>query len=550
MNTSKYSILIVLACLIFFSCRKEENIIVQDLYAIDKSRTYTENESENRIKEQVWFYYKYLSLWEENIYPKAEDFDLMETTGYIRENFTNYFQTASDVLDYLMGLTRRTTKGYTMTSSFPGENPFRFYKKLKRTTTAEKGDYDRYTYFDRGGFISGAVGSSPYRESMGMNLLYLQNEDNSNKYLYVAYLEKHSPAYRAGIRRGARILKLNDDPNIDYNSQIANHFNSLENYLYANLVKVEYQNVGEHIDVVQLQRSNGYTDVVYKDTVIHVDGLNIGYLGFSSFLSKASVVLDNGSIKNFENRILDIFSKFEDQQINELVVDLRYNGGGYIETQELIANYIIPSSFNNQLMNTYGINRFLKNEGWDEPGEDFAPVYFNKRGALNLSRVYFLVSEETASASELLINVLVPYMKVYMIGTYAMENGKAVAQNTYGKPVGFFGVPILSSSNQLYVASFQMFNKDGFGDYFHGLVPQHHVWPYQYFYDFADPRESLFAAAIAHMQTGNFPSTVSRSIKEGREAFNPKDYTPVFGNRYFPMMIKETEKPLRSLQNQ
>lgn len=550
MNTSKYSILIVLACLIFFSCRKEENIIVQDLYAIDKSRTYTENESENRIKEQVWFYYKYLSLWEENIYPKAEDFDLMETTGYIRENFTNYFQTASDVLDYLMGLTRRTTKGYTMTSSFPGENPFRFYKKLKRTTTAEKGDYDRYTYFDRGGFISGAVGSSPYRESMGMNLLYLQNEDNSNKYLYVAYVEKHSPAYRAGIRRGARILKLNDDPNIDYNSQIANHFNSLENYLYANLVKVEYQNVGEHIDVVQLQRSNGYTDVVYKDTVIHVDGLNIGYLGFSSFLSKASVVLDNGSIKNFENRILDIFSKFEDQQINELVVDLRYNGGGYIETQELIANYIIPSSFNNQLMNTYGINRFLKNEGWDEPGEDFAPVYFNKRGALNLSRVYFLVSEETASASELLINVLVPYMKVYMIGTYAMENGKAVAQNTYGKPVGFFGVPILSSSNQLYVASFQMFNKDGFGDYFHGLVPQHHVWPYQYFYDFADPRESLFAAAIAHMQTGNFPSTVSRSIKEGREAFNPKDYTPVFGNRYFPMMIKETEKPLRSLQNQ
>lgn len=550
MNTSKYSILIVLACLIFFSCRKEENIIVQDLYAIDKSRTYTENESENRIKEQVWFYYKYLSLWEENIYPKAEDFDLMETTGYIRENFTNYFQTASDVLDYLMGVTRRTTKGYTMTSSFPGENPFRFYKKLKRTTMAEKGDYDRYTYFDRGGFISGAVGSSPYRESMGMNLLYLQNEDNSNKYLYVAYVEKHSPAYRAGIRRGARILKLNDDANIDYNYQSDNQFYQLESYLHSNSLKVEYRSKEGEVRVAQLQYSNSITDVVYKDTVVTVDGIKIGYLGFSSFLRKNAWVLDGEVQKTFLTRIHEVFNNFSSQNIDELVVDLRYNGGGYIDMQEEIANFMVPQQASGQLMNTYKINRYLKSEGKDEPGEDFAPVYFNKRGALNLSRVYFLVSEETASASELLINVLVPYMKVYMIGTYAMENGKAVAQNTYGKPVGFFGVPILSSSNQLYVASFQMFNKDGFGDYFHGLVPQHHVWPYQYFYDFADPRESLFAAAIAHMKTGNFPSTVSRSIKEGREAFNPKDYTPVFGNRYFPMMIKETEKPLRSLQNQ
>ncbi len=140
------------------------------------------------------------------------------------------------------------------------------------------------------------------------------------------------------------------------------------------------------------------------------------------------------------------------------------------------------------------------------------------------------MSEETASASELLINILSPVMDVYVIGTYREENGAAVAKNTYGKPVGFFPIEIVSASNELYVTSFQMYNKNGYGDYFDGLKPNHHVWEYQSFYDFGNAQETMLATALEHIRTGVFRATQPRSVqgkmdierKISREGFGPR----------------------------
>jgi carboxyl-terminal processing protease len=165
-------------------------------------------------------------------------------------------------------------------------------------------------------------------------------------------------------------------------------------------------------------------------------------------------------------------------------------------------------------MYTCKINAILKELGWDKPGDEFAPVYFSKKGSLNLSRIYFIVTDETASASELLINTLSPYMQVYMVGNYHSDGKTNTANNTYGKPVGFFPVEIVSSSNELYVTSFQMFNKNGVGDYFNGLKPNSHVWEYDSFLDFGNQDETMLAAALAHIKTGIFKSTQPRSVSE------------------------------------
>jgi hypothetical protein len=82
---------------------------------------------------------------------------------------------------------------------------------------------------------------------------------------------------------------------------------------------------------------------------------------------------------------------------------------------------------------------------------------FAKKGNLNLNRLFFIVSQNTASASELLINSLIPYLDVQLIGP----------THTHGKPVGFY--PISVFDWYIFPVSFRTINKNGDGNYFNGL---------------------------------------------------------------------------------
>src|SRR5690606_37668211 len=111
-------------------------------------------------------------------------------------------------------------------------------------------------------------------------------------------------------------------------------------------------------------------------------GKKVGYLAFDSFVDVNNA--SNGMKRQFD----DIFDEFEEAGINELVVDLRYNGGGATSTAEYLVNRIAPTSANGDIMYTYDVNSVLKS--WD--GE-FDPVKIVKNGNLNLTRIYFLVTD-------------------------------------------------------------------------------------------------------------------------------------------------------------
>jgi C-terminal processing protease CtpA/Prc len=112
------------------------------------------------------------------------------------------------------------------------------------------------------------------------------------------------------------------------------------------------------------------------------------------------------------------------QQVNELIVDLRYNGGGYVTVQQRLANYIINAAYSGQVMMMEQFN--------DKYTRLNKTIRFSKLGSVNVNRVSFIVSSTTASASELLINNLKPYMDVRLVGP----------AKTHGKPVGFFPLPV------------------------------------------------------------------------------------------------------------
>lgn len=538
--------LVLITGLFFLSCeRDDEEKNGATRYAIDKSKVYEDDAYETKLKDSVWYYFKIFSLWETAISPSVSDIHKMDSIDYLKKNYTQYFQTPGDIIGYLKYLTKVKVVGNSVKSNEGSGNHFSFYEDI--IYTHKKGEskaYDWYSFLDRGGFISGAIQHGSLT-GLGLEVMYLQSTANAgNSELYIRFVEKNSSAYEAGLRRGDQILSLNGDTKIDYNTQQQNNFNTLHNYLNSSKLTVAYKSSKGITKTVSIEyKNNSYADPIYVDTVLQAGTKKVAYIGISSFLSTNAWVNDKGQLKSFGSRLLEVADKMVSQNVGDMVVDLRYNGGGSVYTAEYIADLLVPNVASGQLMYTNKINAILKGMGWDKPGEDFGPVNFSKKGNLNLSSVYFLVTNETASASEMLINVLAPYMKVYLVGTYASENGAVVANNTYGKPAGFFPWDIISSNNQLYVASFQMFNKDGYGDYFDGLKPNTHVWEFQSFKDFGQSDESMLAQALEHIKTGVFKSTQARSVV-GKANVEQKITRDDFGARKIHGMYKFPTKKI------
>ncbi len=456
-------------------------------------KTYETDAFENLVKDSVFYYTKLFSLWQDDLPPKNINDMLKE--NYIRQNYTRYFQRGENVLDWMVSIPK-DANGNTI---------------------------DRFSFLDREGVVSDEI-QNAVATSFGMYVFYLQTEySGNNAHLYIRMVDKNSSAYLAGIERGDRIISINGNEAIDYNSQRTKDFEEIEDYLGAGSLTVKFMKPSGTIIEKQLTSSQYDFDPVIDIKVIDQDSKKIGYLAFSSFVSiKNTQGHYTPMYYSFEN----IFNDFQSQGIDELIVDLRYNGGGSTLTAEYLVDRIVPTSANGKLMYRYEINSFLKSLGWDTDEEGFAPVYIFKRGALDLPKVYFLVTNGSASASELLINSLKPYMQVYMIGTYAVDdNGNPIAENTYGKPVGFFEWKIMNDDIGLYATSFKMYNANNEGDYFKGLIPNAHAWEFESgkFLAFGDPNEAMLATALSHIKNGSFSSPRSRmSIASGEKQFTSR----------------------------
>jgi C-terminal processing protease CtpA/Prc len=293
---------------------------------------------------------------------------------------------------------------------------------------------------------------------------------NSEGDLRVKSVERESPAGLAGIRRSWRITKLNGNTNITTSNStiiVDAVYNSTQTSF--TFIKPDSSTVN-----ITLNAAHYKEHPVVLDSVYTINSKKIGYLVFNSFLG------DTIEINNEFNRL---FSKFASQNISDVVVDLRYNGGGYVSVQEKLANYLISSSSNSKLM--------MKQQYNDKQPNYNRSTFFKKIGSLNLSRVFFIVANGTASASELLINNLKPYMEVKLIGP----------SNTHGKPVGFFPIPV--GEWYIFPVSFRTTNANGSGNYFSGFPPDAKVND-GLTRDWGDVTESCLASAVKFITGGSF----------------------------------------------
>ena len=265
-------------------------------------------------------------------------------------------------------------------------------------------------------------------QGLGLSFGYdLMSGAISNKqgcyFLIVCYVNKGKPAEKAGLKRGDIIMTI--DGNDITASNIYDAFYS-ENVTLgiAHLTADGY--LGPVEKTVSMTADKVWEDPVLVNKTFDVGGKKVGYLAYSAFDLNSSTTLP------------DVFREFKSEGIEELIIDLRYNGGGYAFTECLLASMIAPSSnvaagdvFQTEVYNSiladawkqqnYDTNTYLSTKhvykdsthDIDEDVSDANP---------GIKKLYAIVTKGSASASEGLIVGLSPYVDITLIG-----------QQTYGK---------------------------------------------------------------------------------------------------------------------
>ncbi|WP_346239016.1 S41 family peptidase [Niabella insulamsoli] len=337
----------------------------------------------------------------------------------------------------------------------------------------------------------------------------------------VRIVTKGSPAWDAGVRRGDLISKFNGNK-YAYPTDL----NQISNAINGNSLVLSVFDPASKVETDRSFTKAVYTfNPVYKDTLITVGAKKIAYVAYKSFTVGT----------NTEPALEAAFNKFDNA--TDLVVDLRYNGGGYVSSAAYFANAILPTSANGGVLFKEIYNATMQNKQATLLSQQ--PVYLNnvkqsysyfdidyseaantekisKEGNFNssgnITTVYFIVSSNTASASELLINSVKPYFNdVHLIN--APFSASDNPNFTYGKPIGFFEIRLGKYS--IYMSNFESKNKNNEGGYYDGMAT-HTTANDDIKYDLGNPSEAAFLAAIRRI-TGNSgyqpaTSSVARSV--------------------------------------
>lgn len=367
-----------------------------------------------------------------------------------------------------------------------------------------------YSWVESNAARSRAVGE----QATGSGVMYMDATliDNYNSVgLIVSIVCPGSPAAEAGLYRGVLITAVNG-------AQIttANYEAMADKVFDGNVTitwnKVSFDDEGNGSVIpqgnLQLNRAT-FNDVsVYMSKILEFEnGPKIGYMLYNTF--------DYG----YDNQLINAFKKYKEEGIDELILDLRYNNGGHVISSLLMGTLIAGQQHKGEIYGraTYNATRMQTTspgeyklgvaatpeipEGYDKITEGLATC-------IGLDRVYIICSENTVSASELVINGLRGVdVDVRLIGT--TTNGKNCGMEGIEKTFG-------NLTYSLYPITFYIENAKGFKDYSDGFTPDvNYDDSDQYPGDFGTTDDPYSYFALYWIVTGNKPSfsaTNSRSI--------------------------------------
>ena len=318
----------------------------------------------------------------------------------------------------------------------------------------------------------------------GLGFKYDNNDD-----LRVKLIFDESPLAAKGITRGWKLVNINDIKvsSLSDNQVLDELDKSSGKFIFEN-------NLGEQKEISANQITLNQNSVLKRE-VIDYQGIKVAYLAFDSFLQKS------------EEELNEAFTYFKEQNAEELVLDLRYNGGGSTAISNQLSSLITGNAFTGDIY-----SKVFHNES--KMSEDFTEAFQEQAAAYAFSRVFIITTSGTASASEMVINGLEPYLDdVILIGS-----------TTHGKPVGMYVFEDESLNLAIVPISFKITNANDEGEYFNG-IPVDLEMSDDLTSDFGDIDETNFKAALDYIVTGNFPViTAAKALSTNEREFKKKGF--------------------------
>jgi hypothetical protein len=250
---------------------------------------------------------------------------------------------------------------------------------------------------------------------------YMYSTDAGEILGKITYVVNKSPADEAGLKRGMVFTKINRT------KLSVNNYQDLISQTDDNHILTIRDTNSSETDY-DIPVAGFVENPVFLDTVYNFDSRRIGYLVYNSFIS------DDGDLsKKYDVLLNDVFEKFKNRNINELILDLRYNYKGDILNSVIMASLITPNLNIKEIYATYQYNKSLQQIFRDESGADYLNLYYTNminNNALNnigdnLDRVFVLTSPKTGVMGEILVNSLKLSIDVVVVGN------KTVGRNMF-----------------------------------------------------------------------------------------------------------------------
>ncbi|MBQ9477248.1 MAG: hypothetical protein IJU63_05635 [Bacteroidales bacterium] len=345
----------------------------------------------------------------------------------------------------------------------------------------------------------------------------------------ISYIYPGSPFEKFGVTRGAAMIRIGGQ---DIEDREGSHFDNQKLQTFQTEYAKETNSFtfrltdGRDTTFTATRVESLSTKSYLAVRVIRPDefeGLTepVGYFNYESFKS------------NFIDDIDDAMAVFANAPCKKLIVDLRYNGGGDSRVSDRLISFLAPKEANGKPYVTRTHNRTLRSE-------DTTMVVKANEKRFDINEIYFITGKGTASASEMVMNGLKPYMKdkLYRVG-----------QQTYGKPNGMYVLmyPGNSSDYKRYdngdysglrfvFLPICFYNTNSLGEFIpdDGFVPDNEQ-PDDVYHDFG-PEEACIKACLTHIVTGRFPEekhplSASRSgVAAGARIVDPVRSNPHYGS--------------------
>lgn len=340
--------------------------------------------------------------------------------------------------------------------------------------------------------------------------------DTASNRVFVIEAFENAPGFAGGFDRGVEILAVGSDANSLQTTEALLANGGPANFSEAlgtsdpgvtRTFRIRERNGTER--VITIVKAEFELDPIsdrYGAQIINDNGKKVGYVNLRTFIDTS------------EQNLRNAFATFRAQGVTEVIVDVRYNGGGLVRIAELFGDLLGADKVGQVFSRTVFRPSLSENSDTE--------LFESQPQAIGATKIAFIGTRSTASASELVANAFIPYLG---------NNTALVGSNTFGKPVGQIARDKSECDDRLRVLAFKTENANGQGEYFTGLAsvfPQTCRAADDIFNDLGSPQEASVAAALDFLAgrsctpiSGTQGTQGVRSAGQSRQVLQPENPT-------------------------